>query len=673
MRVVQADDVQIEDMLPQVALSSSHWLITIDTTLLSLTPSSPTLQFTLSDKDGAIVDEKIQVKTNSYSSTHRHILSVPIDAVKRWYPNGYGDHPLYELRVTNGVDTKTRRVGFRAVELVRAVMPNKDVPFSKSFFFRVNGIPIFAKGANLVPFDAFDVRVTHERIDVMIQAALDANFNMLRVWGGEIYQDSYFYDRCDEEGILVWQEFMFACACYPRDPEFLQSVSDEVKTQVSRLIHHSSIILWSGNNEIESSLWDKTWYPDIITAQNKSRYIIDYSMLFEVTIRDNVQSVDQSRVYVPSSPGTGPVVDEVGWYVGNWAYTNGDFAGDNHWYIFDDALNVTRYPKSRFISEYGARAFTARRTMQTSTNSPQDFYFNSSLLVHRQTDDGEISYLVKQLEKYFTVTPKSFEYDTFTYLTQLFQNLIIKYMSEYFKSLKDSSSKTMGSLYWMFNDIWPAPTWGSVDYAGRYKYLHYTARRFYAPLTVNAYVIDNTTMRVFVSSDINKNIESITVDIRVFTYDGKLPVNVITKQVPMEALGSVMIFETKNIEQELLKGKRKQECIVSLSVRNYTNVHNEFFPSLWKDIVNLQHSEIKIMNVTKTAKGFDFNMWSEYVAPFVFVEIDAEIFGLFDDNAFTLWPSEMKKMSFECRRGNCDITAEEFSKLLVTRTLSTSY
>jgi beta-mannosidase len=172
LRVVQ-QDVQIDDILPQISPTSKHWVLTVDTILLSVLPRTPTIHYTLTDQQKqVIINEVIQINTTEYSTRHRHVLSIPLDAVKRWYPNGYGEQPLYELTVTTGSFSKTRRLGFRHVELVRDVIPNPKVFFSKSFYFRVNGIPIYAKGANLIPFDAFEVRVTHDRIKIMVQAAL---------------------------------------------------------------------------------------------------------------------------------------------------------------------------------------------------------------------------------------------------------------------------------------------------------------------------------------------------------------------------------------------------------------------------------------------------------------------------------------------------------------------
>jgi beta-mannosidase len=225
----------------------------------------------------------------------------------------------------------------------------------------------------------------------------------------------------------------------------------------------------------------------------------------------------------------------------------------------------------------------------------------------------------------------------------------------------------------MFNEIWPAPTWGSVDYIGRYKFLHYTARRFYAPLMVNAYEINNSTFRVMLTSDINSDLGSLTVEIRTFLYNTRSPLHMISKEVKMGPLDNLLVYETNNLVGDVLLGKNRSECVVSLRLVGHPYVHNEFYPSLWKDIKTLQRSDIKIMNMTKSMNNFEFVVWSEYVAPFVFIEIDEEIFGLFDDNAFTLWPGEQKRVRFECRRGKCDVSVTEFEKLLILNTLSKTY
>lgn len=224
----------------------------------------------------------------------------------------------------------------------------------------------------------------------------------------------------------------------------------------------------------------------------------------------------------------------------------------------------------------------------------------------------------------------------------------------------------------MFNEIWPAPTWGSVDYAGRYKFLHYAARRFYAPLMINAYEI-NDIFKVFVNSDINNDLGKIVIEIRSFSYASKQPFQTITREIQMGPLGNVLVYNSSDIVKDLLMGRSRNECILSLRVLNQTNVYNEYYLSIPKDIKNLQKPDIKIFNMTKTATGFEFVLLSDYVAPFVFMEIDEEIFGLFDDNAFTLWPGENKRMVYECRRGKCEISADRFMKLLLIRTLYHSY
>jgi beta-mannosidase len=307
----------------------------------------------------------LSVLNTSALPTIRHVLVVPgenhftltldVTNVELWWPVGYGRPALYNLTVTWTNDqtqqstTIVKRVGFRTVELITKPYPDQE---GLSFYFQINGVPIFIKGANFVPLDSFESRVTPDVIRRVLMSTVEANMNLVRVWGGGIYQWDLFYDLCDEWGVMVWQEFMFACAMYPRDEPFLANVRAEVRDQVRRLMHHPAIVAWSANNENEAALG---WFVD--TLLHRDVYVVDYVKLYIDTVLMELWAHDRSRPFLPSSPSQGALVQHP-FYAMRWGLPGSNFYGDVHYYNYDaDCTDITKYPTGRFISEYGYQSF----------------------------------------------------------------------------------------------------------------------------------------------------------------------------------------------------------------------------------------------------------------------------------------------------------------------------
>ncbi|RUP49332.1 hypothetical protein BC936DRAFT_142764, partial [Jimgerdemannia flammicorona] len=283
-------------------------------------------------------------------------IRVPYEKVERWWPTGYGTPHLYDLKVAYQqhlsdenvkwvIHKTTKRIGFRTAHLVQEPYPDQAEP-GESFYFEVNEMPIFAKGSNVIPADAFESRVNIDAWKHLLQSCVDANYNMIRVWGGGIYQSNDFYAICDELGLLVWQEFMFACALHPTNTEFLDNVRGEVRDNIRRLAHHPSIVLWSGNNENEESIV-KGWYPEI--QSNPYMYTVDYHILYHQVILPIVQEEDPSRSLISSSPSNGAVFKGNPWherYLGNI-----EKFGDVHYYNYKDlGTDVSKFLRPRFAS-----------------------------------------------------------------------------------------------------------------------------------------------------------------------------------------------------------------------------------------------------------------------------------------------------------------------------------
>jgi beta-mannosidase len=405
-------------------------------------------------------------------------LTLAVDSPQLWWPNGLGAQPIYQAQVEltgNGrcLDQQKFQVGLRRVELCQD--PDE---WGRRFTFVVNGVPIFAKGANWIPADSFPTRLTSERYERWIRDCAEANMNMLRVWGGGYYEDETFYDLCDRYGILVWQDFMFACAAYPLDePAFVENVKLEVEEVIRRLRHRACLVLWSGNNEVEMlwGMWKK--HKSLTTACER---------FFYQELPAWVAELDPDRSYWPSSPSSGTFMEE----------TNSDAFGDTHlWQVWHGLKPFTFFRSrfTRFASEFGMEALPALKTI-TNFAGTKEVDLNVKVMHHHQRSAGgndKMSYYL--LDRFRS--PASFS--DLIYLIQIQQAEAIRMAVEHWRRNRPRCS---GALYWQLNDCWPVTSWASIDYEGRWKALQYTARRFYAPLALSL-EDEGSTIRVFVAND----------------------------------------------------------------------------------------------------------------------------------------------------------------------------
>ncbi|WP_459191525.1 beta-mannosidase [Halosimplex sp. J119] len=448
-------------------------------------------------------------------------VTLPLDeeTVERWWPNGYGDQPLYDLTTAVGDDTHTDRIGFREIELV--VEPDGA---GTSFYFEVNGEPVYAKGANTIPTAPLYGDVTDERYEHLIRSAADANMNMLRVWGGGYYEEDAFYELCDEYGILVWQDFMFSCSLYPANEAFLDTVEAEVRYQVRRLANHPSIALWCANNENEEAL--ENWYGD---HERHEDHREDYRQLYAETVGPACREEDPSRTYWPGSPSSGP--DELDPYV----FEKGDI---HYWDVWHSGQPFEEYltTEPRFVSEFGYQSFPSLDSLRTVLTEPEEFNPTSPTMEHHQRNPGGNTTILRRMADYFRIP---FDFADFVYLSQLLQAEAMSTAIEHWRRRKPT---TMGALYWQLNDLWPVASWASVEYDGKWKAQQYAARRQFAPLLLSFHPafeggggIDNaqaedpddpdwddlTAQTLWVTSDETAPVSGdVTVEVR--TFDGDL-------------------------------------------------------------------------------------------------------------------------------------------------------
>ena len=381
------------------------------------------------------------------------------------------------------LDQRRYSIGLRTIELRQA-----EDHWGRSFVFVINGLPIFAKGSNWIPADSFPTRITDEYLEGLIRSAADTYHNMLRVWGGGFYEDERFYDLCDRYGILVWQEFIFSCSIYPLDdPAFLDNVHHEVTENVRRLRHRASLALWCGNNEMEWGWSDWGWNrPDLQDMKTA------YDQFFHHTLGEWCNAVDPNHSYWPSSPSSDTPFEN----------PNGQVKGDAHyWDVWHGRKPFTAYRDQypRFMSEFGFQALPPLATIRTYADEA-DWNMTSYIMEQHQKNASGNSLMVGQMLDTFRL-PKDFP--SLVYLSMVLQAEGIRYGVEHWRRHTD---RVAGTLYWQLNDCWPVASWSSLDYFGRWKALHYAARRFYAPLLMS--IEDKPPVHgIYLSSDLREGWE----------------------------------------------------------------------------------------------------------------------------------------------------------------------
>lgn len=397
---------------------------------------------------------------------------ITIEHPQLWWPNGLGKQPLYRVtvRLATG-DTRVWRIGLRTMTVSR----EKD-EWGEEFCHVVNGMKVFAMGADYIPEDNILARVTPERTRRLLEDCKAANFNAIRVWGGGYYPDDAFYDICDELGLMVWQDLMYACAFYDLTPDFERSIRVETHQNVARLRHHASLALICGNNEMEmfmaganSALINhRTWefvptYPHHIT---------DYVKMFEYILPAIVKETAPQTYWWPASPSSG----------GNFDAPNDENRGDNHyWDVWHGEKPFTEYRKFffRYASEFGFQSFPCLKSVKQFT-LPDDRNIFSRVMERHQRNQAANGKILSYLSQTFRY-PNSF--DDLLYASQLMQAEAIRYGVEHWRR---NRGRCMGAIIWQLNDIWPVASWASIDYYGRWKALHYAAKRFFAPVMISA-------------------------------------------------------------------------------------------------------------------------------------------------------------------------------------------
>ena len=432
----------------------------------SANPENLKVRVSLKHQGQSIVEESVSMPESGVPE-----YTFGIAKVERWWPAGMGDQPLYDLEITleedqgTVADRRNMRIGFRTLELI-----TEFDEWGQSFKFRANGVDFFAKGANWIPADTFYSRIPDEKLRDLLQSAIDANMNCVRVWGGGFYESDTFYDLCDELGLCVWQDFMFACSAYPVHlPEFIDNVIAEATDNVKRLHHHTSLVLWCGNNELEQ-------IHGLIGDEPGCMRWDHYSMLFDVKLREVVKQYNPASSYWPASEHS-PIGNRT-----PTEHSSDPRWGDAHlWKVWHGREPFEWYRGSyhRFCSEFGFQSFPHPITIESCTEESDRSITSYIMEKHQRSPMGNQAIMAYMLE-WFRL-PVGFE--NTVWLSQILQSLGIKYAVEHWRR---NMPRCMGAIYWQLNDCWPVASWASIDSLHRWKALHYEARRFFAPDMVSA-------------------------------------------------------------------------------------------------------------------------------------------------------------------------------------------
>jgi Beta-galactosidase/beta-glucuronidase len=537
-----------------------------------------------------------------------------IDNPKLWWPAGSGEQPLYELSVETPSETVMRQIGLRIVEL----LTDPDEAGSR-FAFCINGREIFCRGANWIPADALFSLTSAEKTEDLLRSAVDANMNMIRVWGGGFYEQDWFYESCDRLGLMVWQDFQFACNLYPSTPEFLANVAEEVDYQVRRLVSHPSIVLWCGDNELVGAL---NWFKE--SLENRDRYLVSYDRLNRV-IEQALAKAAPDAIWWPSSPAAGYLDYGDAWHA--------DGSGDMHYWSvwhenkpFDDYRSV----RPRFCSEFGFQSYTSLPVIQTYAE-PKDMNIASPVMEHHQKNAGGNERIAGTMFRNFRF-PKDFP--NFVYLSQVQQAVAIKTAVDYWRSLKPHC---MGTLYWQLNDTWPVASWSSLDYGGSWKVLHYHARRFFQPVSVMAIPSeDGSEIRFSVVNDTADDV-TVTLNLSFLTMNGERQ-SLETAHIvvtPDAAVTALSLPASRVPEQALLAW--------SFTASNGMGGDGHYVPGTYKAL-ELEPSGLELSVSPGEDGSFDLLVKAQGVALFVLVETDVP--GRYSDNAFDLAAGESRLIRF---------------------------
>ena len=595
----------------------------VDTYIESFSDDDVTVAIFMGD---AIVAEKtFMVKSG------KNTLSLPviIKNPELWWTNGLGDQHLYNFKVTLNKDNRTidrafESIGLRTVELVQE--PDET---GSSFFFKVNGEPVFMKGANYIPQDIFLPRIEKSDYEHLIKSAAEANFNMLRVWGGGIYEQEIFYELCDKYGILVWQDFMFACAMYPGNKEFIDNVEKEAIQNVERLRNHPCIALWCGDNEILIA-WNRWGWQDQV-REKQIEEIIDsiwkaYDDVMHKLLPKVVEKYDPARSYWASSPSSG------------FGELENGKSGDNHyWGVWWGKEPFEKYEEiiPRFMSEYGFQSFPELNSVKKYALE-EDWDIESEVMQsHQRSSIGNVT--IKEYMERDYRDPKDFP--MFLYVNHVLQAEGIRTAME---AHRRNMPHCMGSLYWQLNDCWPVASWSGIDYYGNWKALHYFAKKAFSEVLVSPDLDTLGNVKIHLVSD---RLEPTDAELswKLMDFEGKI-ISHMEKKISIPANSAKKVLEIT--ASELVPDSMRANHLLYVAVKNMEDKILSENILYFDKVKNLDLPEPGLSwSVKKERDYFDITITTERLAKNVYLQENG-IEGFFTDNYFDMLPGKSINVTF---------------------------
>ncbi|MCM3204942.1 beta-mannosidase [Paenibacillus illinoisensis] len=563
-----------------------------------------------------------------------------INEPKLWWSRGLGDPHMYSfvtevLKGEQVLADSTVKTGLRSIRLVR----DKDEA-GASFYFELNGVAVFAKGANHIPNDSFITEITAERYRHEIVSAAESNMNMLRVWGGGIYEEDVFYELCDEYGLLVWQDFMFACSMYPGDEAFLNSVRHEAIDNVKRLRNHPSIVLWCGNNEIDSAwahyIEDGGWgWKKDYNAEQREKIWADYEAIFHKLLPEVVEAYAPGVDYWPSSPLVSLTNDEK--QHANPSTSEGDIHYWGVWHSVEPFENYNVYV-GRFMSEYGFQSFPEYKSVRKYAEEVDLALESEVMLAHQKNGAG--NRLIKQYMDMYMHEPKDFP--SFLYMSQVLQAEAMKTAIEAHRRRKPYC---MGTLYWQMNDCWPVASWAGMDYFGNWKALQYYAKRSFSDVLVSVDGTNEDRTDVYLISDQLQPVEGQLL-VQLIGFDGTV-YREEEHAVSLESNSGKQVLTLNNADW--LQGRDAAATLLRLELKQkgHADIVQEHYFAPSKDL-GLKQAAIQVTEVQES-DGSYVVLESDTLAKQVWISTEAE--GVFSDNFFDLIPGIPVKVKFTSREG----------------------
>nr|WP_321411306.1 glycoside hydrolase family 2 protein [uncultured Carboxylicivirga sp.] len=612
------NDARFNDVqFVQNTLSEEKAEITFNYEIEASTASKASVSLTFGNIN-ANKDIELQKGKNNVS------IDIIVDNPELWWPNGMGEQKLYavtsELK-TKGqlLDSKSQKIGLRTIEVI-----NQPDSLGVSFYFKVNGIPTYMRGVNYIPNDIFLGRMTDSVYQNNFNDLLASNMNMVRIWGGGVYEDDRFFDLADEKGILLWQDFMFACTMYPSDDAFLANVANEAEYNIKRLRNHPSLAIWCGNNEINVGWnnwgWQQTYG---YTEEDQKELLEGYNKLFNQLLPNKLKELDPQRFYYDSSP------------ISNWGDINDMKIADNHywgvWWGKHEFEKMNEYVP-RFMSEFGFQSFPSMETIKTFSEE-KDWDIESDVMkTHQKSSIGNVT--IKQYMQRDYNMPSNFV--DFVYLNQVMQ---AEGMRIGFEAQRRNKPFCMGSLYWQLNDVWPVVSWSGIDYYGRWKAMQYFIKKAYEPVITSA-VMDKDYLQVNLISD--KITETnVTSSLQIIQLDGTV-VWEQNKEYKLEPNANQVILKTP-LKQLIGSIAKNKVILVMNTAYDSTQTETTFLFSKVKQLA-LQYADVDIRVIENGTVAEVTLKSSEFVKN---IELVAEgIDGKWSDNYFDMIPEKEYKISF---------------------------